>query len=63
MAKVEVDTLYLCRDGHVRRVGRDWDDGTITWILDPIPAIADALVGTCTREAFAAMVDERVDER
>ena len=62
MAKVEVDALYRCHDGYVRRVGRDWGDGTISWIMDPPPVIADAIVGTCTHEAFAAMVKKRVAE-
>lgn len=70
MTELEIDARYLCRDGHVRRIGRDWSDGTITWVLEPIPAVlrgrAKAAVGTCTRETFAAlrfaMAHERLGE-
>lgn len=62
MTGIEVGVRYLCRDGRARRVGRDWGDGTITWVMDPPPVIAEEIVGTCTHEAFAAMAVERLGE-
>ncbi len=61
MTEIEEGGLYPCRDGYVRRVGRDWGDGTLTWVLDPIPPVPlthDGLAAaTCTINAFIAMVD------
>lgn len=62
MIEIEAGARYLCRDGHARRVGRDWGDGSITWIVDPPPVVADEIVGTCTPEAFAEMTVERLGE-
>lgn len=55
MVEIEVGARYLCRDGYTRRVGRIWGDGTITWVMDPPPVIAEEIAGTCTPEAFVAM--------
>jgi hypothetical protein len=39
------------RDG--RRVrAADWEDGEVSWILDPIPIIAPNMVGTMSAESF-----------
>jgi hypothetical protein len=50
---------YVVRPGHYRRkadgrtvIAADWTDGDVSWILDPMPVIASALVGTCSAEHF-----------
>lgn len=58
MVRIEVNALHPCRDGDMRRAGRDWDDGTIGWIMN-LPVTADTMVGTRIRAVFAAVAVER----
>jgi len=51
---------YTERPGFYRRKadGRrvraaDWPDGDVSWLLDPCPIIAPAIVGTCSAAEFA----------
>jgi len=66
VTEIETDGRYLCRDGYVRRVGRSWGDGTLTWVLDPAPAVPLTLdgmaAGTCTTKAFVEMVSVAISE-
>ena len=66
MTEIRTDGRYLRRDGYVRRVDRTWGDGTLTWLLDPVPAIPLTLdgvaAGTCTTKAFIEMVSVAIGE-
>lgn len=47
--------FYRRKSDGLRVRAADWPDGDVTWILDPMPIIAPALVGTCSAARFNKM--------
>jgi len=66
VTEIETGGRYLCRDGCVRRVGRNWGGGTLAWVLDPVPAIPltpdGVAAGTCTTKAFIEVASVAIGE-
>lgn len=52
MDYIERDGFYIRKRDGFRVVACDWPDGTVTWLLDPMPLCALRIAGTCSRHNF-----------
>lgn len=44
--------FYRRKSDGLRVRAADWPDGDVSWVLDPCPIIAPAIVGTCSAGKF-----------